>query len=88
MILTKIPHFREVMVCSFECPHCGNRWSTPNTRSLQPSDDMAPHTVVVPKTESFIFARTAQLSCKALDHDTLSCRFSHLEVRSDMDAFI
>eukprot|EP00884_Botryococcus_braunii_P018348 jgi/Botrbrau1/5197/Bobra.0172s0065.1 len=25
MILTKIPHFREVMVCSFECPHCGNR---------------------------------------------------------------
>ena len=25
MVLTKIPHFREVMVCSFECPHCGNR---------------------------------------------------------------
>lgn len=25
MMLTKIPHFREVVVCSFECPHCGNR---------------------------------------------------------------
>ena len=25
MLMTKIPHFREVMVCSFECPHCGNR---------------------------------------------------------------
>ena len=25
MMLTKIPHFREVVVCSFECDHCGNR---------------------------------------------------------------
>ena len=25
MLLTKIPHFRELMVCSFECPHCGHR---------------------------------------------------------------
>ncbi|CAL8462641.1 g2174 [Coccomyxa elongata] len=25
MVLTKIPHFREVVVCSFECEHCGNR---------------------------------------------------------------
>lgn len=25
MLLTKIPHFRELTVCSFECPHCGNR---------------------------------------------------------------
>lgn len=34
MVLTKIPHFREVMVCSFECPHCGNRSvSLPDTAS-------------------------------------------------------
>lgn len=26
MVLTKIPHFREVVVCSFECDHCGNRY--------------------------------------------------------------
>ena len=29
MVLTRIPHFREVMVCSFECPHCGNRRAHP-----------------------------------------------------------
>lgn len=26
MMITKIPHFREVVVCSFECDHCGNRY--------------------------------------------------------------
>eukprot|EP00920_Eleutheroschizon_duboscqi_P040644 GHVT01097176.1.p1 GENE.GHVT01097176.1~~GHVT01097176.1.p1 ORF type:complete len:478 (-),score=67.14 GHVT01097176.1:1744-3177(-) len=25
LMLTKIPHFREVVLSSFECPHCGNR---------------------------------------------------------------
>ena len=25
MLLTKIPHFKEVMVVSFECDHCGAR---------------------------------------------------------------
>ena len=25
MLLTRIPHFRELTVCSFECPHCGTR---------------------------------------------------------------
>jgi len=27
MLLTKIPHFKEVMVVSFECEHCGFRSS-------------------------------------------------------------
>lgn len=26
MLLTRIPHFKEVMVVSFECEHCGARW--------------------------------------------------------------
>ncbi|KAK9817693.1 hypothetical protein WJX72_000744 [[Myrmecia] bisecta] len=25
MLMAKIPHFREVVLCSFECPHCGLR---------------------------------------------------------------
>ena len=23
--MTKIPHFHEVVIMSFECPHCGNK---------------------------------------------------------------
>lgn len=25
LLLTRIPHFKEVILMAFECPHCGNR---------------------------------------------------------------
>ena len=39
MLLTRIPHFRELTVCSFECPHCGTRCvhaRCSNRRGLHP----------------------------------------------------
>ncbi len=29
LLLTKVPHFRELMIASFECPHCGFRYVAP-----------------------------------------------------------
>lgn len=28
MLLTRIPHFRDLMVASFECPHCNTRYDS------------------------------------------------------------
>ena len=25
LLLTRIPHFKEIVLMAFECPHCGNR---------------------------------------------------------------
>ena len=27
MLLTRVPHFRDLMVASFECPHCNTRYA-------------------------------------------------------------
>ena len=34
ILLTEVPHFRELAVYSFECPHCGNRCSRAQLQRL------------------------------------------------------
>lgn len=71
MLLTKIPYFREIIVMSFECPHCGFK----NTE-IQPAAQIAEKGLrYVFKIES-----TQDFSRQIVKSETATCKFVELDL--------
>lgn len=71
LLLTKIPFFREIVIMSFSCPHCGFRNS-----EIQPASEIQPkgcrYTLKVEKKED--------LNRQVIKSDYCSCKFTELEL--------
>lgn len=71
MLLTKIPYFREIIVMSFECPHCGFKNS-----EIQPAAQIAEkgsrYLLKIEKKEDF--------SRQVVKSETATCRFAELDI--------
>lgn len=71
MLLTKIPFFREIIIMSFECPHCGLKNS-----EIQPAAQIAE------KGSRYIFKieDKADFSRQIVKSETATCMFTELEL--------
>lgn len=71
MLLTKIPFFREIIIMSFECPHCGFKNS-----EIQPAAQIAE------KGLRYVFKIETQddFSRQVVKSETATCMFSELEL--------
>lgn len=71
MLLTKIPFFREIIIMSFECPHCGFKNS-----EVQPAAQImekgARYVLKIEKKEDF--------NRQVVKSETATCRFAELDI--------
>lgn len=71
MMLTKIPYFREIIVMSFECPHCGTKNSEIQA-AAQIAEKGSRHMLKIESKEDF--------SRQVVKSETATCVFSELEL--------
>lgn len=71
MLLTRIPFFREIIIMSFECPHCGLKNS-----EIQPAAQIAE------KGSRYVFKieEKADFSRQVVKSETATCMFPELEL--------
>lgn len=71
MLLTRIPFFREIIIMSFECPHCGLKNS-----EIQPAAQIAE------KGSRYIFKieNSDDFSRQVVKSETATCTFTELEL--------
>lgn len=71
MLLTRIPFFREVIIMSFECPHCGLKNS-----EIQPAAQIAE------KGSRYVFKieEKADFNRQVVKSETATCMFTELEL--------
>lgn len=71
MLLTRIPFFREIIIMSFECPHCGLKNS-----EIQPAAQIAE------KGSRYVFKIETKedFSRQVVKSETATCMFSELEL--------
>lgn len=71
MLLTTIPYFREVVIMSFECPHCGFKNS-----EIQPASSIqekgSKYTLKIEKSEDF--------NREVIKSETATCKFVELSI--------
>ncbi|RKP28982.1 zf-ZPR1-domain-containing protein, partial [Metschnikowia bicuspidata] len=71
MLLTKIPYFREIIVMSFECPHCGTKNSEIQA-AAQIAEKGSRYVLKIESKEDF--------SRQVVKSETATCVFSELEL--------
>lgn len=71
LLLTKIPFFREIIIMSFECPHCGFKNS-----EIQPAAQIAE------KGSRYVFKIEDKddFSRQVVKSETATCRFNELDI--------
>lgn len=71
MLLTRIPYFREIIIMSFECPHCGLKNS-----EIQPAAQIAE------KGSRYVLKieEKADFNRQVVKSETSTCRFNELDI--------
>lgn len=71
MLLTRIPFFREIIIMSFECPHCGFKNS-----EIQPAAEIAE------KGSRYVFKveNKEDFNRQVVKSETATCRFNELDI--------